>query len=390
MTPPATSRIRRPWLGCLLQLVLSLALSICIFWILWPADANVRWEPANADGSLKQTVNGSNTHYSGASIIQDGIIVIHTMTDIRFYNARDLTLIQQISIPAGKVFFSPDRSMFAAGYQSSSGIQSVHIHRAVDGVSLHELDNPPDETLTKIAWTADGRMLTICSSNLTTNRCRYWNSTTGTRIESPFPQPTNLVDIAYSPDGQFVYLSTPDTLIALHMNDGQEVFRRPLTWSKLTVSPDSSLILAYEAGNIRAFRASDGTLAWELGTDDSDRDRSLRFAKVSAVAISPNNQYGVVGETTTTGILGGVENGEIALIRIADGTIMRRYQGQTRGVGSMAFTPDSKTFLSSNGKEIARWDVVPLPPWLIWLPTTGLGLLFIYGMWQLVSWGRTR
>ncbi len=359
-------------LGCLLHLTLALVLGICIVWILWPAGASARWKVPNRQGFTSTP---------------DGMLALLGDTAIQFFQTRDFTLVRSLPISAGDIVFSPNQSMIAARPPNSTGPETVRIYSASDGTLLHQLGEITDKRVLWMVWSPNSHTLAIRSFDPGTYS--YWDTTTGLQIDPPFPQPPAVLGMAYSTDGQTVFLSTPESLIAVSTVDGRELYHQPLPSSRLMVTPDGTLILAYEAGNIRAFRASDGTLAWELGTDDSDRDRSLRFAKVSAVAISPNNQYGVVGETTTTGILGGVENGEIALIRIADGTIVRRYQGQTRGIISIEFTPDSKTFLSSNGDEIARWDVALLPPWLIWLPIAGIGLLLIHGVWQVVrGWRR--
>ncbi|NJR53035.1 MAG: hypothetical protein HC780_29240 [Leptolyngbyaceae cyanobacterium CSU_1_3] len=200
--------------------------------------------------------------------------------------------------------------------------------------------------------------------------------------------------MVYTSDGSTVFLSTPEELVAINVATGSELYRTALPSSLLQLNPDNSTLIADERGNMRAIRAVDGMLLWELGFHVPDRQHGLNFTEIGAFAISPDNQYIAVGEVTRPGVLGGIDDGQIALIRIVDGTIVQEYRGQERGIGSLMFTTDSKTFLSSNGEEIARWDVEPRPSWLIWLPIATIGLVIVHGILNLlVAWwdqGRTR
>lgn len=382
MSPPTTSRIRLQPLGWLTQLVIALALSLCIFWILWPADARARWDTKaywNANTHISHNAPRKNT-----AIMDGGSVVIYSPNNIFLYAANTFDLLQTLPIKAGAIYLSPDHSMLAAYPQTTSGTGIVRLYRASDGVLLHELDNPTDQSLRSIEWSPDSSTLAIRLIDTAGTIYRYWDATTGLQITPAVPSPMHVLGMASTPDGQKVFFSTDDMLIAVRANDGSEIYRRPLPRSELLLSPDGATLIAYEGTNIRAFRASDGTPLWELAPSASDIRRSVGF-RISAVALSPDNRFLIVGEARQTPYFITIPHmSQIALIQLADGAIVRTYWGHQDGVTSLAFTPDSKMFVSTNSDEVARWDVAPLPPWLIWLPSTGLAFLFLYAVWGMI------
>jgi WD40 repeat protein len=366
--------IRVPALGGHAQLVLALILGLWMCWIVWPVSAREHWNLVRY--GQERTASGTVVDDTGASIAYDGTVILKTSNGVR----------QVGPIGGWNAAVSPDQRMFAVRPESSSGEGPVRLYHTADGSLRAELIGPPGKRVLWFIWSPDSRMLAV--RYVEPEHYLFWERETGRQIAPPFPQPAMVLGMVYADHGQIVLLSTPDTLIALRTRDGQEIYRSPIPASKLVLAPDESVLLAYEQGHIRAMRTSDGVLLWTLGIENTDGRHSLPFADVSAVAVSPDSQYLVVGEQTQANFyLNFPRAGKIVLIQMADGTIVRRYQGQANGIGLIGFTPNGQTFLSSNSSEIAHWDVAPLPPWLIWLPGAGLAMLLLHALWQ---WNRRR
>ncbi len=89
----------------------------------------------------------------------------------------------------------------------------------------------------------------------------------------------------------------------------------------------------------------------DLNFQNSDLSKSVfaeNFGGIWSVAFSPDGQYLAAGDT----------KGDILLRRVADGQIIRRYQGHNSWVVSLAFNPDGNTLASGSCDCTAKlWDV---------------------------------
>ncbi|MCS7190892.1 MAG: hypothetical protein NZ843_04745 [Fimbriimonadales bacterium] len=104
---------------------------------------------------------------------------------------------------------------------------------------------------------------------------------------------TGVVDIAYSPDGQYIATCAQDTTVKVwRVADGQMVYklqRRDFHPGAVAISPDGQLLAAANLGKVYLWRTVDGTPVAVL--TDAEFDELNRIRQLNGILFSPDGRY---------------------------------------------------------------------------------------------------
>jgi WD40 repeat protein/uncharacterized caspase-like protein len=198
-----------------------------------------------------------------------------------------------------------------------------------------------------------------------------------------FNQDSEVISVAFSPDGQTIASGSRDGKVILWRSDGQII--RPMNGHKVVVfavsfSPDGKILAsASKDKTIKLWRTSDGKLIRTLYGHNhnvtsvsfspdgeliasASKDKTIKLWKsnngqllktlvghiknVISVSFSPDSQTIVSGSRDNT----------IKLWRINDGQLLKSWTGDKNGVFAVSFSPDGKLIASAGGDgSIKLW-----------------------------------
>jgi WD40 repeat protein len=250
--------------------------------------------------------------------------------------------------------------------------------------------------ITGLAFHPDGRTALSTSYDMT---LRQWDLETGQELRQQF-FPANADDLALSPDGRLAVFDWMQEVRLWEIGKWREAGRllghtSNDVWA-IAVSPDGRLALSGaddgelrlwnlgEQGELRRF-PTDGTPLWAVAVShdgrrllasDSSGDTLVYDvetgqlvqrlagdipASPNALAFSPDDRYALVGSGDYfTGALAK----SLVLWDLASGQPLHRFEGHTRLVRSLAFSPDGRSALGGSqatdvnlGGDLILWDM---------------------------------
>ncbi len=241
------------------------------------------------------------------------------------------SLLPIVTLPASDAItsaaFSPDGQTLAMG--SYSGAK---LWRVSDGSLLHSITTEAGKA---VAFSPDNQILATGLGSTV----KLWRVSDGSRLRTLEGLTSDVLSVAFSPDGQIVAAGGYNEGVKLwQANDGTLLHDLPgHTFHVLSVafSPDGQMLAsASDDYTVKLWRVSDGMLLHELQGSNP-------------VAFSPD------GQTLVTGSYSGVK-----LFRVRDGALLYQLTGHSSSVESVAFSPDGQTLVTgSGGIEVRRWHV---------------------------------
>jgi WD40 repeat protein len=168
----------------------------------------------------------------------------------RVLDGRLLTILPSKEAQVNSLAFTSDSQLLVSHQED----RSLHIWQIPDGQLLHTLM----ETVSSWALHPDGRTL---ASGSPYGRVRLWRLPQADLLKS-LEGRTDGVDLAFSPDGQFLIASDRQQLRVWSMPDAEPALELETDWNdpgRLIISPDSRLLVASgKKGGVRLWQLPDG------------------------------------------------------------------------------------------------------------------------------------
>ncbi len=221
---------------------------------------------------------------------------------------------------------------------ATGGLRNMRLWQTSDGTLVREEKGFADR-VTHVAFNPDATLLATASADRV---AQVWRVGDGALVRALGGHEDAVTGLTFSPDGAWLASATRNTVRLWRVNDGTLVREAKGGWQSVTFSPDSTLLVATDAGGtLGLWRVSDGTLVRELKVADV----------ISGTAFSAD------GNLLAVSYLGGT----LRLWRVSDGTLLRETKDAAFiGTGeSIAFSQDGSTLLTGNGSAagIGTWGI---------------------------------
>jgi len=312
---------------------------------------------------LVSRIPSPNTEVRGAGeyylrFTSDGkYLVTIGEANIRTWNVPNLKLTQTLDYTSNqykiRIAVSPDAQLIAKNDETGT----LKIWQAVNGKLLYTLSGYTDFNL--LQFSEDGKFLVSSGKNGLSDKpsIRLWQTSDFELVRVW----DNLLYAAISPDSKYIVVESDFQTILAQIwliNDGSLL--KTLNASQdiigglisVNFSPDGSLLafgVDYNKGHkgTQIWRVSD----WSLLSTFSNPDGP------GTLAFSPDNQVLAVGHITPE-VESRLNEADIELRHVKDGSLIKKLIGHTKDVYSLAFSPDGKYLASSSKDETIRlWSL---------------------------------
>lgn len=190
--------------------------------------------------------------------------------------------------------------------------------------------SPNAKLLAAAGWMDEADVFEPCCGDI-----RIFDFGTGKQLALLKEHTNSVYDVSFSPDGKLLVSGGADgRAVVWDVANWRPVFSVDAHMqriSKVDFTADGSAIIT--AG-------FDGRVArWAIGKTDPKWRLAAHDVRIHAMALSPTADLVATGDA----------NGVIKLHRISDGKAVRTLARQNYGIGSLAFSPDGKSIVSSCG-----------------------------------------
>jgi WD40 repeat protein len=330
------------------------------------ADAKIcLWEVSKQKLRFRQT--GHTNWVRTVAFSHDGKTLATGSDDytVKLWNVETGKCIETLNGPDGhknwvcSVAFSPDGKILASGSQDSL----IKLWDIETGKCVATLNSPEGETkqVWSLAFSPDGTILASGSDDPEVN-VNLWDVSTRTYIKNFKGHVKRVFSVAFSPNGEFLASGGDDCTVKLwRVRTGECV----TTFKGLEKDTQQVRSVAFSFdGKILASGSDDGTIKfWDVTTGEWIKTTSAHNQhRVWAVAFSPIPPTPLDQGGEGAILVSGGEDQTLKLWHINPESTSCKclwtQKGYTRGVWSIACSPDSQT-LASGGDEysVTLWNV---------------------------------
>jgi WD40 repeat protein len=205
------------------------------------------------------------------------------------------------------------------------------------------------------AFTPDGKMIIGLKNTPTSVKIQLWDAESQILLHIS-PEYEQITSVSYTPDGSAVLIGHVDgtaDLYDLHSDKLLQEFPgntlHTNVVSAMTYSPDGQTILtASWDGSAKLWDSQTGVLLRTVGTTSG----GIAFSPDSKTVLTSD-----IGQLASGGLVPNtVSGGGAQLWDVSSGALIRTFK-QSDGVASVAFAPDGKTILTGGGSIARLWDV---------------------------------
>lgn len=243
------------------------------------------------------------------------------------------------------VAISPDGSLIV----SSSADQTLILWDLASGEIIHTLTGHTGEVQTA-AFSPDGTMVASGSSD---NNLFLWDVTTGKPLHRLEGHLGAVTQVAFSPDGKSILSGSLDQVLILWDVVSGEPVRRyeghQDAVNAVAFNPDGKTVIS-AGGSEEVFNTTleRVLILWDVASGEILRRFEGHTAPVTTVAFNPD------GKT----ILSGSSDMSLILWGLASGAEIQRFDGHTSAVNSVSLSADGKTALSGSADtSLILWDL---------------------------------
>ncbi len=269
---------------------------------------------------------------------------------------------------AGRISFIATATLVAerakaaipAAQEAIKKAEATAAQREAERAKLVESAKTGQKPLTAIAFSRDNRLLAVAGQGA---GLRLYEASQGTTSEvldgsgdavvsglPAAPPPPPIVGLAITDDGR-IYAAAEKTVLAWkttsawplvrtigHVDNPAELVDRVLA---LDFSPDGKLLatgggLAARSGELKLWGTADGRLVREIPAAHRDTIYGVRF--------SPDGQYLATGSADRL----------LKIFRVADGSLVRTFEGHTAAVLGVAWSADGKLLATCGGDRVVK------------------------------------
>ena len=220
------------------------------------------------------------------------------------------------------------------------------------------------DAIESLAISPDGQLLASASWD---NQIKLWRLETGQLVDTLSGHQDDVKALAFSPNGNILASGGADRSLKLwNLQSGEEVNTLPETaWVRsVAFSPDGRLLASGgEDGSVKIWQLSDqpgsaqvlpvqtlgghARAVWSVAFSPVHRD-TQESEDLSTIGTLANANYTLASSSA---------DGEIQLWSLPQGQRLHTIAGHTRGVRSVAFSPDGQTLASgSYDRSIKLWN----------------------------------
>ncbi len=231
-----------------------------------------------------------------------------------------------------RVAFSPDGKTFLVGLTGGVDPNVLELRDAATGNIIWS-NNTDFSMIGSVAYSPDGRMIVISTSNLT---AVIVDALTGAPLKVLKGHKDGLFQAVFSPDSKSVLtlsLGSDRTVRLWNVETGKQIY---------SISPGAGAPSIFFLPDGKTFFANDNV----YNTSDGSRNHDIQIGG-GMLAVSPDGSFCVSGISSTA-----------ELRNTKNGQTVRSFVGHTDSVVSAAFSADGKWLITGSMDNTARvWDV---------------------------------